>query len=404
MAKTYEEEIVEPNDMASKLAKDVNVSSYPNCPAVKIYPHDPNNFRGPVGFAWRKHILECMMQEYRGKPIMMEEIENDGAGGKPQFISLIGDNLSFYNLCWELITMIADDFGRSGRFPAVMLNNLDVKKITKNNFQLVVSLLTGLANALRQSNLVNITGETAIMKHSITAFCDTGDDEQLILTWSGACVGLWHKDAYIDNSQITSGKKIVGFWEPGYRCNGGTFFTNLILSKHGPGIEKIRSNPEAMDFIRNLTVPSKSYARLMCKLTGWTDDGHVVKAPVKILGAAHITGGGLWNKFGEILPEGVGADLFSMPVPAECLLRAQQLSIDTEYALSDWKAYSTFHGGCGMLCVVDSDHDASTIINQANDYGVNALVVGQTIPSASSEIQIVSRFARGKKMSSNEPF
>jgi len=334
---------------------------------------------------------------------MMEEIENDGAGGKPQFFTLVGDSMIFYNLSWEVITMVADDFSRSGRFPAVFLNQIDAKKATEKNFHLFNSVMLGFGDALRKSNLVNITGETALMKHSITAFCDTGEDDQLVLTWSAACVGLSHQKVLMDNSCIVPDKYIVGFWEPGYRCNGGTFFTNLILSKYGTDIARIRKNSEAMNFIRNLTVPSKSYARLMCKLSGWTDDGHIVDAPVKILSAAHITGGGLWKKFGDILPEGVGAKLDSMPRPAECLLQAQVLAKDTEYELSDWKAYSTFHGGCGMLCVVDSERDASLIINQAAHHDVGAVVVGKTTKSASSEILIESRFAQRKLLSSLNP-
>ena len=410
MQDQYKTEIIDPGDQASRLAHEVCVQSYSNCPAVIIVPHQSGNFRGPVGFLWKPHILEAMTRN-RVDPQsgvlthweMLQEVENDGAGGKPQFFTLLGIPKFFQRLGSEIITMTADDFARSGRFPAVMVNEINAKRITAENLPLFKAAMEGYGKALRQAGLVNITGEIAIMKHSITAFCDTGSLGEFVLTWGGTCIGLAHRDLLIDGSGIKPGMPIVGFWEPGYRCNGGTFFTNLILKKFGPEIQKIKDNPQALDFIASLTIHSKSYARTITRIAGWYPDGSIGKPLAKIYGIAHITGGGVWGKFGELLPEGVGANLDSMPEPAEVLKQGQELSWDLpDLRLTDRQAYSTFHGGCGMLLVC-AKNDAEKIIAEAEKDGIRAQVVGETIASPDREVIIHSRFKEGGILSSKNP-
>jgi len=260
--------------------------------------------------------------------------------------------------------------------------------------------MEGYDKALKQSNLMNITGEVAILKHSLTAFCDTGSKKQFILTWGASCLGLAHKDLLIDNSKIKPGMPIVGFWEPGYRCNGGTFFTNLVLRKFGPEIEKIFNNQKAIKFVKDLTIPSKSYAKTISRIVGWGSDGSINSPLAKITGIGHITGGGIWEKFREILPRGVGAKLDKMPKPAKILLKAQEMSWDTDIKLTDHQAYGTLHGGCGMLIIAEKPADAEAIIKEAKKDGIKSQIVGQTTSSSKKEIIIHSQFKEKKILSS----
>jgi len=299
--------------------------------------------------------------------------------------------------------MTADDFARSGRFPAVIDNEIQVKRITDKSFPLFHAMMEGYGNALKQTDLVNITGEIAIMKHSITAFCDTNSDGQLVLTWGASCIGLAHHDLLIDGSKIKPNMPIIGFWEPGYRCNGGTFFTNLLLEKFGPDIRDIMNNPKAIEFVKKLTIPSQSYAKTICQIIGWRPDGSIGEPIAKVAGIAHITGGGIWGKFKEILPQGVGAELNSMRRPAEVLLQAQELSWDTKLRLTDYQAYGMLHGGCGMMIIVENQNDAKTVIQEAFKDNIEGYIIGQTTKSPEQEIIIHSRFSEGKVLSSKNP-
>ena len=407
MTDLYKKEIIDPGDRASRLAKEVGFASHNNCPAVVVVPHQPGNFRGPIGYTWKQHILEQMMHNNLPAWTMLEEIENDGAGGKPQFFTLVSTPEVFKGLGWEIITMTADDFARSGRFPAVMVNDLNVKSITAQNFPLFQSCMEGYGEAIKQAALVNLTGEIAVMKHSVTAFCDEKSDDQLILIWGATCVGLAYHDFLIDGSLIGPNMPIVGFWEPGYRCNGGTFFTNLFMRKFGPDLRCIRENSTAMAFVKKLTTPSLSYARTICRLVGWNDDGSPGTPLAKIVGCAHITGGGVWGKFGEILPDGIGAILDKMPQPTDILAQAQALSWNFgDLRLTDHQAYRTFHGGCGMFLVCPTENDVGKVIAEAGNDGIQAQVVGRTYDQADQngeKLIIHSRFREGKVLRASQP-
>ncbi|HEX3095855.1 MAG TPA: AIR synthase-related protein [Patescibacteria group bacterium] len=408
----YFQEIIDPGNRASKLAKEIGFQSHGNNKAIHVIPHQPGNFRGGVGFIPRRHILEQMLQHQTDSNDKITdwnfafEVENDGAGGKPQFFTMLNSKKAFRNLGWEIITMTADDFARSGRFPVVIDNEVNAKIINNANFPMFRAMMEGYGVALQKARLVNITGETAIMKNSITAFCDDGHSaeftNQLTLTWGASCIGLAHRESLIDGSKIKPGQAIVGFWEPGYRCNGGTFLTTLFYNRWTPYIDLKKDgakNIEAREFLKGLTIPSKSYARLVTSLLGWQSDGTKLSAKYNIYGIAHITGGGLWEKFGEILPAGVGAYLATMPKPADVLLKAYAYSQGTAQELTPHEAYRTFHGGCGMLLVCDSS-DVNGIITMAKGFGIKASRVGDTIESIRREVIINSRFGSKDRLSS----
>lgn len=396
MTDKYKQEVIDPGDEASRIAKEICFQSHKNCQAIDIIPHQPGNFRGPVSFAWQREILDEFV-----KDTMFESFENDGAGGKPQFFTFMGTEKIFKNLGWEIIVMCADDFARTGRFPCIMINDINIKYINQHNLALYKAMMQGYGKALKEANLVNITGELAIMKHCITAFCeDQNLANQLILTWSGSCLGLFNQSKFITGSDIKSGMPIVGLWEQGYRCNGGTFFTNLLLKTFGTNVSKLIMNLEARAFVEKLTVPSRLYSPLICDIIGWRPTGTVKEPKVNILGISHITGGGVWGKLPEMLPPGIGADLNAMPKPAEVLLEAQEMSWNTDLRLTDWQAYSTLHGGCGMLLVLPDEKAANTFLELAANDGYKAFPVGQTIDSDKKEIIIKSRFKQGLTLSS----
>ena len=402
----YREKVIKPGDRASKRGREICLASFDNCQAVRVIRAQGGLFRGlPEGWLWLPHIYERLLDhdiDRNGRVtrwVMRETAQNDGAGGKPQFFTLVNTDEVMFGLGWEIITMCADDIARNGGFPAIMINELQAKRVTDANFPLVDAAYTGYGEALRQARLVNLTGETAIMRHSITAFCDARSDDQLVLTWGGTCLGLEHADMVPDRRLIAPGMSVIGFVEPGYRCNGGTFFTELITALHGTDPKKLTESVEVYAFAEKLCVPSQSYAQLICRILGWNPDATISKPVAKVRGIAHITGGGLWEKFGELLPAGVGAHLYGMPKPAEVLLEAQEMAERTKNPLSDLDAYSTFHGGCGMLLVCAKE-EADAVIRTARMYNVEAQEVGEITEDLSQEILVQSRFRNGGELSS----
>ena len=387
----YNTEIVEPGDRFSKLAREVCVASFHNSPAITIM-RGGAGMRAMDGYIW--NLPEGRFEQ------CYEVVQSDGAGGKPQFFTLMNTPEAFEGLGWEVITMNADDLACRGGLPVMIASsNIDVKAITNENWHLCEALLRGFAQALCKSNLVLLTGETAVMKHSITAFCDTGDPSQLIMTWGATCLGLAALDIPPNGSSITPGMAIIGLRDKGYRCNGGTKFTNLILDRWGTDFPGMMHNPDARKFIEALVVPSQSYAKTVAALNGWASDGARYESDALLCGAAHITGGGVWSKLTEILPAGVGAVLDSMPEPAWVLKEAQRLSQLGDQPMSDHECYGTFHGGCGMMLICDKTDD-DLVMDQARKDGHDPYIIGYTTESADNEVVTHSRFANGGVLSS----
>lgn len=326
-------------------------------------------------------------------------VQNDGAGGKPQFITIIGTKEVFRRLGWEIIVMVIDDIARNGDLPILFSNDVNAKKVTEKNFHLVEAMFQGFGEILKETSQINTTGEFAIMKHSITAFCDKEDDEQLIVNWAGTGIGISHINKKIDGHGVTTKLPIVGFWEPGYRCNGGTQHTNVILRKWGhKGIQGIWESEEAMAYINQLTTPSRSYAKTICRANGWiNNDGYHKDAVVKMLANAHHTGGG-FGKLKEILPEGVGARINNLPRPADVLLLSQEYSQEfPDLSLTDSECHTTLHGGIGWSTICASMDDAEKLIAMAKEDGSEAYLIGETIADRDNSLYIDSRFLEGKK-------
>lgn len=399
MTTEYQRTVIDPGDEFSKVAFAVCQGSFDNSPAIKVIEPKKGNFRGSRGYRWSDRVLESMLRHETH-----EEPQSDGAGGKLQFHTLLGTPEAFIGAACEAITMCVDDNAAGGGLPVLILSsNIDVKGINEKNFHLCEAVLVGLDRELRRQELVLMTGETAIMKHSITAFCDTGAPEQLIMTWSMTSLGLSATNMAPNGSTITPGMTLVGFRDKGYRCNGGTAFTNIILGKWGPSIEDIANNPEARAFIEKLVVPSQSYAGTIARLRGWRRDGTLGKPLAKIHGVAHITGGGIWGKLPEILPPGVGARIDSSVQPASVLLEGQRLSAEIGKPISDHECHGTFHGGYGMIAVCESEQDAWTVIQEGARDGHDPILIGRTTESPEGKIMIKSHFAEGGWLSSLNP-
>jgi phosphoribosylformylglycinamidine cyclo-ligase len=388
----YHDKVIAPGDRFSKRAGEICRASWNNSPAITIVSGGAG-MRAMHGYRWNEAAMNS-------KIYMVPQ--SDGAGGKPQFFALMNTPQAFKNLGWEVITMNADDIACRGGLPVVMTSsNIDVKQITDENWHLCEALLMGFGEALAKSNLVLMTGETAVMKDSITAFCDTGTKDQLILNWSATCEGLAAVGRPPNGSTIKPSMAIVGLRDSGYRCNGGTLLANIIVKEWGDDLS-IMDIPEAAQFVERVVAPSRSYAKTIARLNGWQPDGTMTTPPVRLHGAAHITGGGVWEKLGEILPEGVGANLDEMPTPAEILLEAQFRAQSLGMPISDYRCYGNFHGGCGAMVICDPQ-DTAVVMKEMENDGHEPYLVGETVASDQKEIIIQSRFMDCRELSSLRP-
>ncbi|MFH1172972.1 MAG: AIR synthase-related protein [bacterium] len=399
----YFKETIEPGDMVSILGKKISTASLKNNKMLVPVIRNRGSFRGMVGVNWSKNIWPAMSRDE-----MYMIFQNDGAGHKPGCFTLLSDPEHFYFLGWEIIEMCYEDIVRDGGLPVAMLaNQIDFKRITKENFPLIRALLTGYGAALKKTRTMNITGETAAMKLAITTFCDDGSPEQLILTWTGTAMGIGHVSKEIDGSAIEEDMPIVGLLENGARCNGYTKLISIGMKKWGRATAaRYLPTPMSLQYFKDLCRPSVNYSRTITRVHGWLPDGGIRKADVEIAGIAHITGGGVWGKLGEILPQGIGASLINMPEPAAVLRLAQKLSYEVQgpdlTPITDLDAYGDIHGGCGIIAILRTDDDIEKFIVENRKDGIGAQFIGRTTRSANNEILINSKFREGRVLSSEE--
>ncbi|MEW5725602.1 MAG: AIR synthase-related protein, partial [Thermodesulfobacteriota bacterium] len=100
---------------------------------------------------------------------------------------------------------------------------------------------------------------------------------------------------------------------------------------------------------------------------------HVILRDFKVLGLAHITGGGLLENVPRILPRGVQAvinkNTWDRPEIFEFLENAGQLEEE--------EMYRTFNMGVGLVLVVQREQSGE-ILDRLHGMGEKAFLIGET--------------------------
>jgi phosphoribosylaminoimidazole (AIR) synthetase len=401
---TYKEKVIDPGDRASAMAYQMNVESFGNCKAIEIIQDSRPEWQKEVGVVFKPHINEKMSERVDTpggkKPIMWMIPTTDGGGHKPEIDGALGTEEGFLELGSDLVVMQDHDILRRGGKPCWATNFYDAKAITDENIPLLESYFAGYGNACREAAIDSITGESAVVRYAVTAFCDRSLSGQLLMNVAGTCIGIAHVDKYLDGSGVREKMPIVGCSERGGRCNGFTLAIDIILAIYGSYFYKYK---EAMDLLRALSVSSQSYSKTIQRVHGWNADGTIRDSLAKIVAMYHITGGGIWNKLR--LPAGIGAVLDNMPEPPPVLLELQELSwAIPRLKLVDYRAHSTFHGGIGYAVILETEEDASIFIEECAKDSIKAQRIGETRRDFAQEILIrESKFKQRKRLSSLEP-
>lgn len=388
---TYRTEVVDPNDRVSQLAAQVCVQSRGNNPFLEAVDRSRGSFRGMVGFRWSRSILEAMMRRE-----ICELPQADGAGHKPQAYSFLGNPLRFRQLAWELAAMNYDDIAITGGLPVAMLSSIiDAARATPENLRHFEAIFAGATQMLADTKTIMLTGETALMRYAITAFCDEQDPRQLLLCWGGTALGLMADELPRTQVEVEPNMAIIGLLERGHRCNGTTRLIDIARAVYGNDQKTLAESHDAAEFFGLVASPSICYANFLSKLYGWREDGTLGEMVVPIAAAAHITGGG-FAKFREVLPEGMGATFNELPRPPQVLWQAQKLSETTDNPLSDFDMYDTFGGGVGAMLVVRKDY-VGRVCTLASEDSIDAQPIGFIQRSNNRELAIRSKFAMSTK-------
>jgi phosphoribosylformylglycinamidine cyclo-ligase len=251
----------------------------------------------------------------------------------------------------DLVNHCINDIATAGAEPLFFLDYFATGKLQP---QLLAELMEGAAEACSEAGCALVGGETAEMP-GVYALGD--------YDIAGFIVGIVEKAKLVEPSHVSAGDALVGLPSSGLHTNGFSLVRHLFREKSFQN-----QVPElGRSLAEELLEPHRSYLAQL----------RLARAAVDVLGAAHITGGGLVENVPRCLPDGLGAEIdrSAWQVPAIFGL------IESKGVKAD-EMWRTFNMGIGMVLVV-RQADTTEILRALD--GTGAAVIGTVVAHAGPE-------------------
>lgn len=278
----------------------------------------------------------------------------DGVGTKLRFAIQLNQHRTIGQ---DLVAMCVNDLVVMGAEPLFFLDYFATSKLSVLHAQSVVE---GIAEACQAVRMALIGGETAEMP----GFYAPSDYDL-----AGFAVGVVEK-AVLKRELPSPGDLLIALASHGLHSNGYSFVRHLLDISETPLTHPIAGKPLS----EHLLMPTRLYVSSMLPLM----QSDLIK------GAAHITGGGLWENIPRILPQNTAAYL-------EC--DSWQLSplfqwIQTAGSVSTHELRRTFNCGIGMvLCV--SPKNQEIVMTQLAERGESAWCLGHIVAHPSKQPTVI---------------
>ncbi|MCW7504861.1 phosphoribosylformylglycinamidine cyclo-ligase [Leptospira paudalimensis] len=307
--------------------------------------HNKNVLGGLGGFAACYDV--SFLKSYQ-EPILLSG--TDGVGTKLQLARLLGihDTVGI-----DLVAMCVNDILVNGGKPLFFQDYIACGKLHLPTMEGIVS---GIVKGCKLAECALVGGETA--EHP-----GVMPDEEYDL--AGFVVGVVEKNKMIDGKSIKPGDTIIGLSSSGPHSNGFSLLRRLLL-KDG----RLPTSENDLNFIKDhVFVPTNIYVKSILSL--------IQKVFVK--GMVHITGGGFYENIPRVLPNGIGAEINSLPESYVFSKLKKDHSLD----LNDM--YGTFNMGIGYILVLENGL-VDTAMNELDQLGEKAFVIGKTNDSGKISI------------------
>ena len=342
--------------MAKATYKDAGVDLDKYAEAMARLPrlisrtHTPRVLRLDGGFAglFRLDFANHLFARNYQDPVLVSC--TDGVGTKLKVALLTGVHST---VGIDLVAMSVNDAICCGAEPLFFL---DYVAMSHDDPPLLEKIVQGIAAGCLESDCALLGGETAIMPDLYSP----GDYDL-----AGFCVGVVERKHLIDGSTIVPDDVVVGVASSGLHSNGFSLARKIVFEiaslKPDQYVEELEQTVGAA-----LLEPTQIYVRPLRRIL----NHYKVKEVVH--GIAHVTGGGLHENLGRILPEGIQVvvDRGSWPVPA-VFTWLQRLG-DVEQAEMD----RVFNMGLGLALVV-SPYYAHSIRRQLKRAGLGSWKIGR---------------------------
>ncbi len=268
----------------------------------------------------------------------------------------------------DAVAMCVNDVLVSGARPLFFLDYIGCGKLEAEQIAQIVS---GVAEGCRRAGCALVGGETAEMP----GFYPDGEYDI-----AGFAVGAVDRRKVVDGSDIRPGDAVIGLASSGLHSNGYSLARKALLEQGGltvgqscDGLGTRRGSESAgtIGFASGCTLgdemlrPTRIYVRPVLALM----------EQLRVLGMAHITGGGLVENPPRMLPTGVSLRLEWGQWPVHPIFRMIQEIGNVDAG----EMRRVFNMGIGFMVVVrPGDAQQAVEILQAN--GENAYVIGDIVP------------------------
>jgi len=307
-----------------------------------IKPIAKSTFRPGVmsGLGGFGAMFELPLDRYQ-QPVLVSG--TDGVGTKLKLAMQMNKHDS---IGIDLVAMCVNDIIVQGAEPLFFLDYYATGKLDSSQ---ATDVIRGIGKGCEQAACALIGGETAEMP----GMYQVGDYDL-----AGFCVGIAEKSRLIDGQSVKAGDAVIGIASSGLHSNGYSLARKIVATVNAD----LESEFDGRTLGEALLEPTRIYVKSLLPLMQQS----LVKA------AAHITGGGLLENLPRVLPEHTQAEIDLKLIPLPPLF--QWLQAQGNVALEEM--YRTFNCGVGM-CVVVAETNVESVLNQLNQAGENAQLIGR---------------------------
>jgi len=252
----------------------------------------------------------------------------------------------------DLVAMCVNDVICCGAEPLFFLDYVAMGRDDPNRLEQIVE---GISNGCLAADAALLGGETAIMPDLYAP-----DDYDL----AGFCVGVVERKHLIDGTAIAADDVVLGIGSTGLHSNGFSLVRKIVFERNGLQVQD--QVPELGRSVgQSLLEPTQIYAQ--------TVRGVLRHYKVKsvIHGIAHITGGGLLENIGRIVPPGIQIELtpdsWQIPPVFHWIQRLGNVSDD--------EMFQVFNMGIGLVLIV-SAYYADAIARMVHQHGLSCVPIG----------------------------
>jgi phosphoribosylformylglycinamidine cyclo-ligase len=312
--------------------------------------HGPQVLSGLGGFSG----MFALESSHMKSPTLVSS--TDGVGTKLKIAFLMDKHDTVGQ---DLVGMVVNDIAVMGAKPLFMLDYMATGKLELGTAEAVVK---GIVEGCKLAECALIGGETAEMP----GFYGPGEYDL-----AGFTVGLIDREAMVDGSNIKPGDALIGLGSSGLHSNGYSLVRRIVFEEQKLKVDS-RVEGLARSVGEELLEPTKIYVKpirqLMEKFT--------------LLGAAHITGGGVLENVPRMLPDNCKAVMkqSAWPVPPVFEFLQKAGGLDRR------EMHRTFNHGLGMVLAVDSGQ-ADAVLDLLLKKGHQAQLVGEIVSRKDGEEQ-----------------